>query len=164
MPYESFDCVCVRRHSSSITLRRRKGLGVSLRSTIQTPIIPTPPLTHPPPFLSPLHRFFPCVAFFASYAIAYTAEMATSRTGFRFTQSARDSLFRNTPFARNQQQSFFRRFATAAPAVEGAPSQNIFQKLWNSPVGVKTVHFWYAKMRRGGIHERHADTLSSGHR
>jgi hypothetical protein len=69
--------------------------------------------------------------------------MATSGRGFRFTQSARDSLFRNTPFARTQRQSFFRRFASAAPAVEGAPSQSIFQRLWTSPVGVKTVHFWY---------------------
>jgi hypothetical protein len=73
-------------------------------------------------------------------------KMTSPRTGFRFTQSARDSIFRNTPFSRTQRQSFFRRFATAAPAVEGAPARkNIFQKLWTSPVGVKTVHFWYAR-------------------
>jgi len=77
--------------------------------------------------------------------------MATSGRGFRFTQSARDSIFKNTPFARTKRQSFFRRFATAAPAVEGAPSQNVFQRLWNSPVGMKTVHFWAPVMKWGVV-------------
>ncbi|KAI9795307.1 MAG: hypothetical protein M1835_006022 [Candelina submexicana] len=30
-----------------------------------------------------------------------------------------------------------------------APSQNIFQRLWHSPVGVKTVHFWAPVMKWG---------------
>ncbi|KAI9697448.1 MAG: hypothetical protein M1836_004726 [Candelina mexicana] len=29
------------------------------------------------------------------------------------------------------------------------PSQNIFQRLWHSPVGVKTVHFWAPVMKVG---------------
>ncbi|KAI9716775.1 MAG: hypothetical protein M1812_005115 [Candelaria pacifica] len=30
-----------------------------------------------------------------------------------------------------------------------APSQNIFQRLWHSPVGIKTVHFWAPVMKWG---------------
>jgi hypothetical protein len=122
-------------------------LGILLRSPIQT----TPssqPLTHPPsttPLLSSPYNIRS-----TSSLRTVLIKMASPRTGFRFTQSARDSIFRNTPFARTQRQSFFRRFATAAPAVEGAPARkNIFQKLWTSPVGVKTVHFWYAKHPEG---------------
>jgi hypothetical protein len=121
-------------------------LGILLRSPIQTPS--SQPLTHSPsttPLLSSPYNIRS-----TSSLRTVLIKMASPRTGFRFTQSARDSIFRNTPFARTQRQSFFRRFATAAPAVEGAPARkNIFQKLWTSPVGVKTVHFWCARHSEG---------------
>lgn len=63
----------------------------------------------------------------------------SARAGLRFfSNTARQSAFR-APF-RNQQQAFRRYQGTVATE---APSQNIFQRLWTSEVGIKTVHFWY---------------------
>ncbi|KAF2722196.1 UPF0041-domain-containing protein [Polychaeton citri CBS 116435] len=74
-----------------------------------------------------------------------------SRIGLRAFQSLRQS------FAANQTQTAFR-FAqrrgaqtaaeNAAPAAP-APEQSAFAKLWNSPVGPKTVHFWAPIMKWG---------------
>jgi len=72
----------------------------------------------------------------------------SARAGLRFvSQSTRQTAFRRT------QQQIFRRHQTTAtnPAVEGAPSQNIFQRLWTSEVGVKTVHFWAPVMKWGVV-------------
>lgn len=41
-----------------------------------------------------------------------------------------------------------RRFQTVDATA--APSQNTIQRLWNSPVGVKTVHFWYDSVGSDG--------------
>ncbi|KAG2418937.1 hypothetical protein HFD88_002040 [Aspergillus terreus] len=70
----------------------------------------------------------------------------SSRVGLRFFQNAR-AAFRNAsaPFRRPGAQG--RRFqSTEAPAAE---QQSTFQRLWNSPVGVKTVHFWAPVMKWG---------------
>jgi hypothetical protein len=67
----------------------------------------------------------------------------SSRVGLRFFQNAR-AAFRNAsaPFRRPGAQG--RRFqSTEAPAAE---QQSTFQRLWNSPVGVKTVHFWCVEL------------------
>ncbi|KAL8701311.1 MAG: hypothetical protein Q9201_004982 [Fulgogasparrea decipioides] len=63
------------------------------------------------------------------------------RAGIRFSQCARQ-FARASPFRR----PCGRRYQTteAAPA---APAQGTFQRLWNSPVGVKTVHFWAPVMK-----------------
>lgn len=63
----------------------------------------------------------------------------SSRVGFRFVNNARFA-FRNgsAPFRRPGAQGF-RWQSSEAGAGE---QQNAFQRLWNSPVGMKTVHFW----------------------
>ncbi len=59
----------------------------------------------------------------------------SSRAGLRLFQLSRAT---KTPF----RKPLGRRYQ----AVDAAPTphtQSMFQRLWNSPVGVKTVHFWY---------------------
>ncbi|KAL4865811.1 hypothetical protein BDV12DRAFT_173909 [Aspergillus spectabilis] len=67
--------------------------------------------------------------------------MSTSRVGFRFFQNSR-AAFREA-FRRPGAQG--RRFQTSDAA--SAEQQSTFQRLWNSPVGVKTVHFWAPVMK-----------------
>ncbi|KAI1411370.1 UPF0041-domain-containing protein [Hypoxylon sp. FL1857] len=57
-----------------------------------------------------------------------------------FQQSASRAVFR-TNFSRTG-----RRFASTAPTGE-TTSQSWFQRMWNSPVGLKTVHFWAPVMK-----------------
>jgi len=65
---------------------------------------------------------------------------------------AYQSSVRQSAFRRTQQQIFKRHQTTAAnPAVEGAPSQSVFQRMWNSPIGIKTVHFWAPVMKWGVV-------------
>ena len=59
-----------------------------------------------------------------------------SRLSSHFARTARTGFSRK-PLGRRLQTTD----ATAAP------SQGTFQRLWNSPVGVKTVHFWYTSVR-----------------
>lgn len=63
----------------------------------------------------------------------------SSRLGFRFFNNAR-SAFRNTSgqFRRPGAQGF--RFQSSEAG--SAEQQSTFQRMWNSPIGVKTVHFW----------------------
>ncbi|MCJ1453065.1 hypothetical protein MMC28_003410 [Mycoblastus sanguinarius] len=62
----------------------------------------------------------------------------SSRAGLRFLQTSR--------FTRpSLKKSFARRYQTTdATAV---PTQGTLQRLWNGPVGVKTVHFWAPVMK-----------------
>ena len=62
--------------------------------------------------------------------------MSSLRSGQRLLQNSRlfRTQFRN-PIARRYQTADA---TTAAPP----PSQGLAARLWNSPVGVKTVHFW----------------------
>ncbi|ODM21081.1 hypothetical protein SI65_04134 [Aspergillus cristatus] len=72
--------------------------------------------------------------------------MSTSRIGFRFFQNTR-AAFRNAyaPFRRPGA-----RFQSSEAGAASAESQQSgFQRLWNSPVGVKTVHFWAPVMKWG---------------
>ncbi|PYH28663.1 mitochondrial pyruvate carrier family protein [Aspergillus neoniger CBS 115656] len=70
--------------------------------------------------------------------------MSSSRVGLRFFQNTR-AAFRNAygPFRRPGAQGF--RFQSSDAAA--AEQQSTFQRLWNSPVGVKTVHFWAPVMK-----------------
>ncbi|KAI9933912.1 hypothetical protein ASPWEDRAFT_35885 [Aspergillus wentii DTO 134E9] len=70
----------------------------------------------------------------------------SSRVGFRFLNNAR-AAFRNTagPFRRPGAQG--RRFQSSDAGASTAEQQSTFQRLWNSPVGVKTVHFWAPVMK-----------------
>jgi len=75
----------------------------------------------------------------------------SARFGMRFAQqSTRQSAYK--PF---QFRQIFRRWqgTAASPAVEGAPAQpqSLFQRLWTSEVGVKTVHFWAPVMKWGVV-------------
>ncbi|KAI2634877.1 UPF0041-domain-containing protein [Hypomontagnella submonticulosa] len=58
-----------------------------------------------------------------------------------FQQSASRAVFRP-----NFTQRTGRRFASTAASGEAA-SQSWMQRMWNSPVGVKTVHFWAPVMK-----------------
>ncbi|OAP56751.1 hypothetical protein AYL99_08863 [Fonsecaea erecta] len=79
----------------------------------------------------------------------------SARFGLRFAQqTARQSTTSFTSRAPFQlRNSVFRRWqGTAAnPAVEGAPQQSLFQRLWTSEVGIKTVHFWAPIMKWGVV-------------
>ncbi|CAG8098544.1 unnamed protein product [Penicillium olsonii] len=68
----------------------------------------------------------------------------SSRVGFRFVNNTRFA-FRNAsaPFRRPGAQGF--RFSSSEAGA--AEQQSTFQRLWNSPVGVKTVHFWAPVMK-----------------
>jgi hypothetical protein len=68
-------------------------------------------------------------------------KMSSSRIGLRFFQNTR-AAFRNAygPFRRPGAQG--RRFQTSDAGAASAQQQSTFQRLWNSPVGIKTVHFW----------------------
>lgn len=73
--------------------------------------------------------FYPC-----ALSVSNAVNMS-SRAGLRlhqFSKFTRASL--RKPIGQRSQ-------TTDAAA---APSQSNFQRLWNSPIGVKTVHFWYA--------------------
>ncbi|KAL2830303.1 hypothetical protein BDW59DRAFT_141391 [Aspergillus cavernicola] len=67
--------------------------------------------------------------------------MSSSRVGLRFFQNSR-AAFREA-FRRPGAQG--RRFQTSDAAAAG--QQSTFQRLWNSPIGVKTVHFWAPVMK-----------------
>ncbi|KAJ9397813.1 hypothetical protein DTO282F9_5333 [Paecilomyces variotii] len=68
--------------------------------------------------------------------------MSTSRVGLCFFQNTR-AAFRNAsaPFRRQG-----RRFQSSE-AGAAQEQQSTFQRLWNSPIGVKTVHFWAPMMK-----------------
>jgi len=62
----------------------------------------------------------------------------SSRVGLRFFYNSR-AAFRNAsaPF-----RGYMRRFQTTDAGASAEQQQSTFQRLWNSPVGIKTVHFW----------------------
>ncbi|PLB49294.1 UPF0041-domain-containing protein [Aspergillus steynii IBT 23096] len=67
----------------------------------------------------------------------------SSRLGLRFFQNARAGFRNSGPFRRPGAQGFrFQSYDAAA-----ADKQSTFQRMWNSPVGVKTVHFWAPVMK-----------------
>ncbi|KAL8808515.1 MAG: hypothetical protein Q9182_000066 [Xanthomendoza sp. 2 TL-2023] len=66
--------------------------------------------------------------------------MSASRTAFRLNQFSRQ-FARTSPFRRPHG----RRYQTTEAAPP--PPQSTLQRLWNSPVGVKTVHFWAPVMK-----------------
>jgi hypothetical protein len=64
-----------------------------------------------------------------------------SRPLFRsnFTSSQVRNAFNRANGFRSTFQNGGRRFQSATASAE---SEGLFKKLWNSPVGIKTVHFW----------------------
>ncbi|KZF20838.1 UPF0041-domain-containing protein [Xylona heveae TC161] len=74
-----------------------------------------------------------------------TATRTAARPMWRYFQAARP--FRASPF----RQPLNRRFQGTASSAEatGAEQQSLAKRLWNSPVGVKTVHFWAPVMKWG---------------
>ncbi|KAI9037714.1 mitochondrial pyruvate carrier family protein [Aspergillus affinis] len=67
----------------------------------------------------------------------------SSRLGLRFFQNARSGFRNSGPFRRPGAQGF--RFQSSDAAA--ADKQSTFQRMWNSPIGVKTVHFWAPVMK-----------------
>jgi hypothetical protein len=70
----------------------------------------------------------------------------SSRVGLRFFQTSRAAHQSNSHFRR---QGFFRarRFQSTDTGTSHEQQQSRFQRLWNSPVGLKTVHFWAPVMK-----------------
>ena len=69
--------------------------------------------------------------------------LRASRPIFRTTTTAQftrtttqRTTFRHNAFKNNSNNKRWQ--STAAPSEE-----SFFKKMWNSPVGLKTVHFWY---------------------
>ena len=67
-------------------------------------------------------------------------QLAPPRRPNTATMSFRPGSRIFTAFRTNYRQFYARRNASTAPGAEPTG----FAKLWNSPVGPKTVHFWYA--------------------
>lgn len=70
----------------------------------------------------------------------------SSRLGLRFFQNSK-AAFQNAtaPFRRQMMKS--RRFQSTEAGSSAAPPQSFLQRSWNSPIGVKTVHFWAPVMK-----------------
>ncbi|KAI9831527.1 MAG: hypothetical protein M1826_003417 [Phylliscum demangeonii] len=49
--------------------------------------------------------------------------------------------------ARARAQGQWRRHQSSAAASDGLPKPSAFSRFWNSPIGVKTVHFWAPVMK-----------------
>ncbi|KAL4805891.1 UPF0041-domain-containing protein [Aspergillus unguis] len=69
--------------------------------------------------------------------------MSSPRVGFRFFENSRVA-FRQA-FARRAGSGPGRRWQSTAG--DASEQQSTFQRMWNSPVGVKTVHFWAPVMK-----------------
>ncbi|TPX20274.1 hypothetical protein DIZ76_016162 [Coccidioides immitis] len=68
----------------------------------------------------------------------------SSRFGLRFLQNSR-AAFQNAAAPFRRQMLRGRRFQSTEAAAE--TKQSFLQRSWNSPVGVKTVHFWAPVMK-----------------
>jgi hypothetical protein len=68
----------------------------------------------------------------------------SARFGLRFAQQTTRQQTASSAFTTKVRNPIFRRWQGTAsnPAVEGAAPQSLFQRLWTSEVGIKTVHFW----------------------
>lgn len=89
-----------------------------------------------PPFSLPLHSLT-IPARPRSPLLRQTAAMSAFRPTTRILNFSRN-LLRSPAFRQAPQ----RRLQSTAADANAAP-QSAFAKLWNSPVGPKTVHFWY---------------------
>jgi len=69
-----------------------------------------------------------------------------ARIDLRFFQNARVAFRGATsPFRRPAART--RRYQSTEAAASASQSQTVFQKVWKSPVGPKTVHFWAPVMK-----------------
>ncbi|KAI1097731.1 UPF0041-domain-containing protein [Jackrogersella minutella] len=72
--------------------------------------------------------------------------MPVTTTLFRAARPVFQQSASRTAFRTNFSSQTRRRFASAAGDGEAA-SQSWFQRMWNSPIGFKTVHFWAPVMK-----------------
>ncbi|KAL1983953.1 hypothetical protein VTN96DRAFT_9727 [Rasamsonia emersonii] len=70
----------------------------------------------------------------------------SSRVGLRFFHNSR-AAFRNATASFRRPGFQGRRFQTTDAGAAEQQQQSTFQRLWNSPVGIKTVHFWAPVMK-----------------
>ncbi|EEP78738.1 conserved hypothetical protein [Uncinocarpus reesii 1704] len=68
----------------------------------------------------------------------------SSRFGLRFLQNSRAAFQQNVSAPFRRQMLRTRRFQSTEAAAE---KQSFLQRSWNSPVGLKTVHFWAPIMK-----------------
>ena len=82
-------------------------------------------------------------------SILRAARPAFRQTLYYSTASARPALQNNLRFRTQHFRDAARRFqSTTSAAPQPAPS--LFKRLWDSPVGLKTVHFWAPIMKVRG--------------
>ncbi|KAL7620993.1 hypothetical protein AAE478_008304 [Parahypoxylon ruwenzoriense] len=72
--------------------------------------------------------------------------MPATTTLFRAARPAFQASASRATFRANYTRTG-RRFASTAPAGEAGAQQSWFTRMWNSPVGLKTVHFWAPVMK-----------------
>ncbi|KAL1970202.1 hypothetical protein VTN77DRAFT_5362 [Rasamsonia byssochlamydoides] len=70
----------------------------------------------------------------------------SSRVGLRFFHNSR-AAFRHATVAPRRPAFQGRRFQSTDAGAAAGDQQSTFQRLWNSPVGIKTVHFWAPVMK-----------------
>ncbi|KAK5065200.1 hypothetical protein LTR84_001037 [Exophiala bonariae] len=79
----------------------------------------------------------------------------SARFGLRSAQQASRQSSTGTGFTFRSRNPIFRRYQGTAsnPAAETVvpPQQSLFQRLWTSEVGIKTVHFWAPVMKWGVV-------------
>lgn len=80
--------------------------------------------THPPPAMPPTSNFF-------------RASRPVFRAGFTASQ-ARNAFGRTGGFRQNAG----RRFQSTTADDAAAAKASWFKRMWDSPIGLKTVHFW----------------------
>ncbi|KAI1392588.1 UPF0041-domain-containing protein [Hypoxylon trugodes] len=72
--------------------------------------------------------------------------MPATTTLFRTARPVFQQSVSRTVFRANFSQTG-RRFASTTTQAGEAAQQSFFQRMWNSPVGLKTVHFWAPVMK-----------------
>jgi hypothetical protein len=79
--------------------------------------------------------------------------MSPTSTFFRAARTARPA-FRASQFFRPKQTRF-------QSTTAGGESESFAKRMWNSPVGLKTVHFWYLSRYPPSVHRKLARMLTA---
>lgn len=86
------------------------------------------------------------------------------RSGAFGAQSRQQAAFRSQRFGQQQSGgSGGRRWQSTADGAAGQQQQSWFKRMWESEVGIKTVHFWYVAAESEGCMAPMANTRCAGH-
>lgn len=103
--------------------------------------------------LSPInhkHKTFPLRSASGTSSTAHTHPSTMSSTASASVLRASRPLFRSSAnFARGPafRQNAGRRWQSTAGTTDGAAQPSWFKRMWDSPIGLKTVHFWAPVMK-----------------